>query len=64
MEFTDDIGLSTSQSIPGFIHPNKLLNKYPALEKWSNTWSKILGCEITPGGFKPGTFTDTDVVKF
>ena len=64
IEFADDIPLTGSQNIPGFIHPNKLLKKYPELKAWSDNWSKILGREITPGGFKPGTFTDTEVVKF
>jgi len=64
VEFSDNIVINSSKNIPGFIHPNKLFKQYPALQKWSDDWSKILGREITPGGFKPGTFTDTDVVKF
>lgn len=64
IEFADDIGLSSSQEIPGFIHPDKLLKNYPALREWSEKWSKILGREITPGGFKPGTFNDPDVIGF
>ena len=64
IEFADDIGLSTSKNIPGFIHPDKLMKKYPELKAWSDKWSKILGREITPGGFKPGTFNDPDILGF
>ncbi len=64
IEFANDVAINSSKNIPGFIHPNKLFKQYPALKIWSDNWSKTLGREITPGGFKPGTFIDTDVVKF
>ncbi len=48
-------GLSESKSIPGFVHPNKVMAEHPALEQWSAKWSGELGREITPGAFKPGT---------
>jgi len=64
IEFSGNVGLNSSKNIPGFIHPGKLMNKYPALRQWSQKWSKILGREITPGGFQPGTTTDPNVIKF
>jgi hypothetical protein len=48
-------GIKTSANIPGFAHPERVMDKYPALREWSNRWSSILGREITPGGFRPGT---------
>ena len=64
IEFSSDIGLNASKNIPGFIHPNKLMKKYPALKAWAQKWSKILGREITPGGFKPGSMTDKSVINW
>jgi len=64
VELTQEIGLKASENIEGFIHPGKLFEKFPALEKWSEKWSQVLGREITPGAFNPGTFKDVDVIKF
>ena len=64
IEFSSDIGINASKNIPGFIHPNKLMKRFPALKAWAQKWSKILGREISPGGFKPGTMTDKSVIKF
>ena len=64
IDLSQDAGLSSSQSIPGFIHPTKLFKRYPALKEWSRKWSRQLGREITPGAFKPGTFTDKDIILF
>ncbi|MDU9413779.1 hypothetical protein [Pseudomonas sp. zfem005] len=64
IDLSKDIAISSSENISGFIHPNKLFKRYPALKAWSDKWSKILGREITPGGFKLGTFTDADMVRF
>lgn len=64
IEFADDVGLSSSKNIPGFVHPNKLMKRYPGLQRWAEKWSGVLGREITPGGFKPGTFTDPNYVGF
>ncbi|MGA3187432.1 MAG: DUF6861 domain-containing protein [Bryobacteraceae bacterium] len=48
-------GYTPSKSIPGFVNPNKILPDYPLLQDWSAKWTGILGREITPGGFAPGT---------
>ncbi len=48
-------GYTTSKSILGFVHPNKILPDYPALQQWSNSWTQTLGRDVTPGAFKPGT---------
>ena len=48
-------GMKTSANIPGFLHPERVMDKFPALRDWSDRWSSILGREITPGGFRPGT---------
>lgn len=64
VELTQDIGLKVSKNIEGFIHPSRLLDKYPALQNWSQKWSQILGREITPGAFNPGTFKDASSIKF
>jgi len=47
--------ITTSKNQPGFIHPDKMLKTYPELKTWSEKWSEILGREITPGGWQPGT---------
>ncbi|MFY0256535.1 RHS repeat-associated core domain-containing protein, partial [Chitinophaga sp. 30R24] len=64
INLSEDIGLNASKNINGFIHPAKLLRQYPTLLEWSEKWTKILGREITPGAFKPGTFNDTNVINF
>jgi hypothetical protein len=64
VELADDVAISASKKIPGFIHPDKMMKEYPALRTWSEKWSKKLGREITPGGFKPGTFCDPDTIGF
>jgi YD repeat-containing protein len=48
-------GYSTSRNIPGFVHPNKILPDYPLLQDWSTNWTNILGRDVTPGAFVPGT---------
>jgi hypothetical protein len=48
-------GFSTSKNIPGLVLPRDILPNYPALQQWSNNWSNILGREVTPGAFVPGT---------
>jgi hypothetical protein len=64
VELTQQVGLNSSKNIPGFIHPGKMMERYPALQQWAEKWSKILGREITPGAFNPGTFSDANVIKF
>ncbi len=64
IEFADDIGLSSSKNIPGFIHPDKLMKNFPALREWSQKWSAQLGREVSPGGFRPGTFSDPNSMSF
>jgi hypothetical protein len=64
IELKEDIDLTDSKSIPGFIHPDKLAKRYPALKQWSKKWTQKLGREITPGAFKPDTFTDKDIIPF
>ncbi|WP_046243446.1 hypothetical protein [Hymenobacter terrenus] len=64
IELSDDIDLTDSKSIPGFIHPDKIAKRYPALKQWSKKWTQKLGREISPGVFKPRTFTDKDVIFF
>ncbi len=49
----EDIPLTGGKARPDFIHPDKLLERYPALREWSEKWSKILGRDITPAAFKP-----------
>ena len=48
-------GLKTSSSIPGFVHPDKVMKAFPDLRAWSESWSSTLGRPISPGGFVPGT---------
>jgi uncharacterized Zn-binding protein involved in type VI secretion len=48
-------GYTTSKNIPGFVHPQKILPDFPSLQTWAERWSKILGREVTPGAFKPGS---------
>ena len=48
-------GYKPSNNIPGFVHPKKILPDYPLLEQWANKWSDLLGREVTPGAFQPGT---------
>ncbi|WP_242628949.1 LysM peptidoglycan-binding domain-containing protein [Xanthomonas oryzae] len=48
-------GYSTSKNIPGFVHPRKILPDYPLLQDWSTKWTGILGRDVTPGAFVPGT---------
>ncbi|RZJ57565.1 MAG: hypothetical protein EOO55_03110 [Hymenobacter sp.] len=64
IDLSKEVDLTSSKSIPGFIHPDKLLKRYPALKEWSRKWSRELGREITPGAFMPGTFTDKDILPF
>lgn len=55
--------ITTSKNQPGFIHPNKMMKNYPELQAWSEKWSDILGRDITPGGWQPGTFNDPNTIK-
>jgi hypothetical protein len=48
-------GYTTSKNIPGFVHPGKILPDYPLLQDWSTTWTNMLGRDVTPGAFVPGT---------
>jgi hypothetical protein len=50
----DRLRLTPSQEIPGFIHPNKIMQKSEALRQWAEKWEKQLGREISPGGFISG----------
>lgn len=49
----EDIPINGGLNRPEFIHPAKLLKKYPALKEWSDKWTKILGRDITPAAIKP-----------
>ena len=49
----EDIPVSGGAKRPDFIHPEKLMKKYPALREWSEKWSDILKREITPAAIKP-----------
>lgn len=49
----EDIPVSGGQARPDFIHPDKLMQRYPALREWSEKWSKVLKREITPAAIKP-----------
>lgn len=64
IELSKDIPIKASNNIPGFIHPAKLFQRFPSLMQWSQKWTKVLGREITPGAFKPGTFNDANIIKF
>ncbi len=56
VEFSKPLqNITTSKKQPGFIHPNKMMKNFPELKAWSEKWSNILGREITPGGWQPGT---------
>ncbi len=48
-------GLRTSQSIPGFVHPDRVMSAYPEIGAWAGQWSEALGRPISVGGFVPGT---------
>ena len=62
VEFKQTSGLRANTS--GFVHPDKLLKNFPELKSWSEKWSKILGREITPGGWNPGVLKDGNLIKF
>ena len=47
-------GLKTSSSIPGFVHPDRVMKAFPELRAWSESWSVTLGRPVSPGGFVPG----------
>ncbi len=49
----EDIPIKGGDKRPDFIHPDKLLKKYPALKEWSDKWTKILNRDITPAAIKP-----------
>jgi RHS repeat-associated protein len=51
-------GFSASKSIPGFVHPDKIMRAFPRLEGWSTRWSVTIGRDITPGAFMPGTLSE------
>ncbi|NLW47278.1 MAG: hypothetical protein GXY86_08080 [Firmicutes bacterium] len=56
IEFSDTVqNITTSKNQLGFIHPDKMMKNFPELKAWSEKWSEILGREITPGGWQPGT---------
>ena len=63
-EATDDLPLKQRPNIPGFVHPRRINRQYPAVQAWSQKWSKELGREVTAGGFNRGTFVDTEVIDF
>ncbi len=46
---------NTSRNIPGFVHPEKINNKFNAIKAWSEKWTENLGRKVTAGGFKSGT---------
>jgi hypothetical protein len=50
-------GFSTSRNISGFVHPGKLLGTFPEIGAWSSRWSRILGHEVSLGGFTPGSLS-------
>jgi RHS repeat-associated protein len=56
-------GFRTSETIPGFVHPDKLLDRHAALRDWSTRWSDILGRDVTPGAFQPGTVPDAPTIE-
>jgi RHS repeat-associated protein len=64
INLTDNLGLKTSTSIPGFLHPNKMMRNYPALDSWSSTWSQELGRQITPAGFVPNYWPTYNTMSF
>lgn len=47
-------GYKTSQNIPGFVHPIKILPDYPLLQDWSTTWTNTLGRDATLEAFLSG----------
>ena len=56
IEFNNPVSnITTSKNQPGFIHPDKMMKNFPELKAWSEKWSNILGRDITPGGWQPGT---------
>ena len=57
-------GLSTSKKIPGFVHPDKIMDAYPLLGQWATDWSKILGRDITPGAFTLGNVPNHPAIIF
>jgi len=64
VDLFEDLPLNGSKKIPGFIHPEKMAKRFPALEQWSAKWSEILNRDISVGAFKPGTFRDNNVINF
>lgn len=54
----EDISVSGGATRPDFVHPDKMMKKYPELKAWSEKWTKILGREITPAGIKPAPKTN------
>jgi hypothetical protein len=54
---------STSSNIPGFVHPDKILTNFPSLEQWTDKWTSILGRDVTPGGFTPGSVPNQPAIR-
>jgi len=64
VKLSEESSLSVSKNIPGFIHPDKLAKKYPALGEWSQKWTKQLGRDISVGGYQPTFKPSGKVIKF
>ena len=47
---------------PNFIHPDKVIDAFPNLESWSQTWSDILGRPVSPAIWKPGALPSTPAI--
>ena len=52
------------QNIPGFVHPNRVMDAHPPLKEWSVRWTDILNRKVTPGAFELGAVpTDSKIIE-
>jgi RHS repeat-associated protein len=56
-------GLPTSQKVPGMVKPEVLMDKFPALQSWSDRWSETLGREVSPAGFGKGSVPEGPQIR-
>jgi large repetitive protein len=47
---------------PIFVHPDKVIDAFPDVAKWSQTWSDILGRPVSPAIWKPGALPPTPAI--
>jgi RHS repeat-associated protein len=58
-------GLKESPNIPGFVHPDRIAAKFPALARWAARWTGPRGInrKVSTGGFRPGMLPPGPKIK-